>query len=372
LCDPFAAEVFVEILQIADRGDFMNFCYTLCPNQKGHSLCNGGTCPDNQRLDNCSSYYLMQKFDALLGESAFTFGVFQTFVNNVRISCPNKPEPYLHCPAVSKFEGWVQAALFNMVKRSLINMGVNCFLFSLAGMSCGIMKKMFAFIEPEVPNTENGKFTIFYDTVHISICAKYNLGNVGVQCDLCFRVMKALSDARDAHLSVARGGRESNCLLDALTTDTAFIFVTNTQSTIAILEGIYRSKGSGGTSRNVEHDEKDADDNRKEQIAAEAGLHPPEYLEHVTRQANTNRRTLYVCTIYNEAVLIDKSLANFRKHQLGDDQKASVKAITAAITKYGYYPYFGCENCKLSTLDDYIERAPKDQRGKNGHLRLVT
>jgi hypothetical protein len=30
------------------------------------------------------------------------------------------------------------------------------------------------------------------------------------------------------------------------------------------------------------------------------------------------------------------------------------------------------KNCKLSTLDDYIERAPKDQRGKNGHLRLVT
>jgi hypothetical protein len=43
----------------------------------------------------------------------------------------------------------------------------------LAGLSCGIMKKMFAFIEPEVPNTENSKFTICYNTVHISICAKY-------------------------------------------------------------------------------------------------------------------------------------------------------------------------------------------------------
>ena len=83
------------------------------------------------------------------------------------------------------------------------------------------------------------------------------------------------------------------------------------------------------------------------------------------REAN---RAYYVCTIYNEAVLIDKSISNFRNHQLGDDQKASVKVITAAITKYGYYPYFGCENCKLSTLDDYIERAPKDQRGKNGYL----
>ena len=78
-----------------------------------------------------------------------------------------------------------------------------------------------------------------------------------------------------------------------------------------------------------------------------------------------------MCTIYNEAVLIDKSISNFRD-LLGQDNNATVKAVTAAITKYGYYPYFGCENCKLSTLDDYIERAPKDQRGKNGHLRLVT
>jgi hypothetical protein len=31
VCDPFAAEVFVEILQIAKRGDCMNLCYTLCP-----------------------------------------------------------------------------------------------------------------------------------------------------------------------------------------------------------------------------------------------------------------------------------------------------------------------------------------------------
>ena len=45
VCDPFAAEVFIEILQIAKCGDYMNLCYTLCPNQKGHSLCHGGFCP---------------------------------------------------------------------------------------------------------------------------------------------------------------------------------------------------------------------------------------------------------------------------------------------------------------------------------------
>ena len=77
----------------------------------------------------------------------------------------------------------------------------------------------------------------------------------------------------------------------------------------------------------------------------------------------------YVCTIYNEAVLIDKSIYNFLRHcDLGHDRKATAKAVTAAITKYGYYAYFGDENCKFSELDDYIERAPKDQRGKNGYL----
>jgi hypothetical protein len=75
----------------------------------------------------------------------------------------------------------------------------------------------------------------------------------------------------------------------------------------------------------------------------------------------------YVCTIYNEAVCIDKSIYNFR-NLLGQDNNATVIAVTAAITKYGYYPYFGDVNCKFGELDDYIERAPKDQRGKNDHF----
>ena len=88
------------------------------------------------------------------------------------------------------------------------------------------------------------------------------------------------------------------------------------------------------------------------------------------REAN---RAYYVCTIYNEAVLIDKSLTGFGKHKgLGQDKNATIKAVTTAITKYGYYSHFGDVNCKLSTLDDWIDRAPNVQRGKNGHLRLVT
>ena len=91
--------------------------------------------------------------------------------------------------------------------------------------------------------------------------------------------------------------------------------------------------------------------------------------EGMTPEELSSNCAYYVCTIYNEEVLIDKSISNFVRHKdLGQDNNATVKAVTAAITKYGYYPYFGDENCKLSTLDDYIERAPKDQRGKNGHL----
>ena len=51
------------------------------------------------------------------------------------------------------------------------------------------------------------------------------------------------------------------------------------------------------------------------------------------REAN---RAYYVCTIYNEAVLIDKSISNFVRHKdLGQDNNATVKSVTTAITKYG-------------------------------------
>jgi len=64
-------------------------------------MVDGGFCPDNLQLDDCSSYCLMQKIDAVLDESSYTVGVFGTFVNNFRIFCPNKPGPYLHPPLSS-------------------------------------------------------------------------------------------------------------------------------------------------------------------------------------------------------------------------------------------------------------------------------
>jgi hypothetical protein len=99
----------------------------------------------------------------------------------------------------------------------------------LAGLSCDIMNKiMFDLIEPEVLNLENGKFTICCDSVHVSRCAtKYNGGNGGTaerQCGLCFHVVKAISDARNTHLSAVMVGSETNCLLDALITDPDFYF----------------------------------------------------------------------------------------------------------------------------------------------------
>ena len=75
-------------------------------------------------------------------------------------------------------------------------------------------------------------------------------------------------------------------------------------------------------------------------------------------------------TINNRVVLMnvlaDDSMYVYKL--LRKDKNATAKAVTAAITKYGYYPYFGDVNCKFGELDDYIERAPKDQRGKNGYL----
>ena len=54
--------------------------------------------------------------------------------------------------------------------------------------------------------------------------------------------MKAISDARNTHLSAVMGGSEANCLLVALITDPNFIFVTNIESVIAILKGIYKPR----------------------------------------------------------------------------------------------------------------------------------
>ena len=42
-------------------------------------------------------------------------------------------------------------------------------------------------------------------------------------------------------------------------------------------------------------------------------------------------------------------------------QLSKLKVVITAINKYGYYSYFGDENCKLSTLDDWIDRAPNVQ-----------
>jgi len=79
--DSFAEEVFVEILQVAEHGDCMNLCFTLCPNQKGHSLCHGGFCPDNLQLDDCSSYYLMKKIDEVMDESSTIRRLLQLLFN---------------------------------------------------------------------------------------------------------------------------------------------------------------------------------------------------------------------------------------------------------------------------------------------------
>ena len=81
------------------------------------------------------------------------------------------------------------------------------------------------------------------------------------------------------------------------------------------------------------------------------------------------RSGLCVVTINNRVVLMNALEGNPMsvKNLLRKDQNATAKAITAA-SKIDGYSYFGDVNCKVFKLEDWIERAPKDQRGKNGHL----
>ena len=80
---------------------------------------------------------------------------------------------------------------------------------------------------------------------------------------------------------------------------------------------------------------------------------------------------LCVVTINNRVVLMNALKCNPMsvKTLLGHDKNATAKAITAA-SKIDGYAYFEDVNCKVFKLEDWIERATKDQRGKNGHLYL--
>ena len=396
--DPFAAEVLVEIIQIAKPGDCMNLCYTLCPNQKGHSLCHGGFCPEDQELHNCSSFNLMKEINSVLNESSYVFGEFDMFVNNFRTFCPNKPGPYLNCPDASDFEGWVQASLINITKRILLGMGVNCFLFSLAGLSCGIMEKMFRYIEREddMLGPTRGKFTIVCDSVHVSYFGSYKGPTVEQQCALCYRVIKAISDARNAHLNVVKEkGSENISLLDSLVANTALPFVTNDKFVIALLSGCFkphRPRGTGSGTNSIDKlAKKEAEDNWKKQLKEEELLYPRGFDQHQTasrlsppsRSPGRNERSgsttsgvkakcdFYVCTIFDKAVYIAKTLTEMIE-QLGKERTTAnavnAKAVKAAIMEHGYYPYCGIKFCKVIPLGDWIEMAPQDQRGKNDHL----
>ena len=81
------------------------------------------------------------------------------------------------------------------------------------------------------------------------------------------------------------------------------------------------------------------------------------------------RSGLCVVTINNRVVLMNALVGNPMSvyKLLRKDHNATAKAITAASKTDGY-SYFGDVNCKVFKLEDWIERAPKDQRGKNGHL----
>ena len=76
-----------------------------------------------------------------------------------------------------------------------------------------------------------------------------------------------------------------------------------------------------------------------------------------------------VVTINNRVVLLNVLAVDPMsvKKLLGDDTKATAKAITTA-SKIDGYSYFGDVNCKVFKLEDWVEMTSKDQRGKNGHF----
>ena len=84
---------------------------------------------------------------------------------------------------------------------------------------------------------------------------------------------------------------------------------------------------------------------------------------------NKMRSGLCVVTINNRVVLMNVLADNPMsvKKLLRKDQNATAKAITT-VSKIDGYSYFGDVNCKVFKLEDWIERAPKDQQGKNSHL----
>ena len=84
---------------------------------------------------------------------------------------------------------------------------------------------------------------------------------------------------------------------------------------------------------------------------------------------NKIRSGLCVVTINNRVVLMSVLFDDPMsvKKLLGQDSKATAKAITAA-GKIDGYSYFGDVNCKVFKLEDWIERATMDQRGKTGHF----
>ena len=81
------------------------------------------------------------------------------------------------------------------------------------------------------------------------------------------------------------------------------------------------------------------------------------------------RNGLCVVTIHDRVVLMNVLADDPMsvKKLLGQDSKATAKTITAD-SKIDGYAYFGDENCKVFKLEDWIERATKDPRGKNSHL----
>jgi hypothetical protein len=125
------------------------------------------------------------------------------------------------------------------------------------------------------------------DSVHVSYFGSYKGPTVEQQCALCYRVIEAISEARNAHLNaVKEKGSENISLLDTLVANTALPFVTNDKDVIALLKGLFkphRPRGTGSGTNSIDKlAKKEAEDNWKKQLKEEELLYPCGFGQHQT------------------------------------------------------------------------------------------
>ena len=408
--NPYAAESINKAIDELRIGAKLVIMVNKCPTFGGFSAACGGICPPGNKLTDCASGKVFTALaSALASSSDYRWNKLEVLGENFRFSCPLTPPPlgrYESCPDATTIELSTLIDFYTILVSGLCIAGVNMLLLSCAGITSKVHKKLISQVTVDEDIVEallsqsqinrndapmNGQLVTCDEdsTRHLKCMNTFTSTTVMRQVD-----QMCLSVASMANCVEELAGIEKADEFAALAYDNEDLhFVTTCPIEIQALKTEYghveaaiatametrKQKNAALLAARTEAEIEQEERKKAESKLAANAIRRARYANKQARQANmtadetvqarqgTNRSDFIVSTIYGKALLIDKGLTNFLNH-LGRDNNATTKAVTAAITKYGYYPYFGDVNCKLSTLDDYIERAPKDQRGKNGHF----